>query len=90
MQEQIDAVVEDKILEALCGADTSEMVKVPSRSCLSKAFCISWQQRMFQMMPVDQPDKGKGAYAFRRQPAPADLFDVACHGKCSFSSICTM
>jgi len=28
VQEQIDAVVEDKILEALCGADTSEMVKV--------------------------------------------------------------
>jgi len=40
VQEQIDAVVEDKILEALCGADTSEMVKVPSCSCLSKAFCM--------------------------------------------------
>lgn len=27
-QEQIDAVVEEKILEALCGAESSEMVKV--------------------------------------------------------------
>lgn len=27
---------------------------------------------------------------YRRQPAAADLFDVACHGKSSFSSMCTM
>jgi len=38
VQEQIDAVVEEKILEALCGAESSEMVKVPSCSCFSKAF----------------------------------------------------
>ncbi len=28
LQKQIDAVVEEKILEALCGADSSDMVKV--------------------------------------------------------------
>ena len=63
VQEQIDAVVEDKILEALCGADTSEMVKVHSSSCLSKVVCISWQQCVYQRMPADTPDMEKRMYA---------------------------
>ncbi|DBB03431.1 TPA: hypothetical protein ACH3X3_010791 [Trebouxia sp. C0006] len=36
LKEQIDAVVEDKILEALCGADTSEMVKASFRGLLKE------------------------------------------------------
>ena len=43
LQEQIDAIVQDKILDALCGATVSGVVKVSPRPKPGTSFSLKWQ-----------------------------------------------